>query len=66
MFLIAGCYKQRCLCIRENINIVKSGSKYLNDITKDSNIDKYADLIIEYLDQFKLDYEIEIYKIDSR
>ena len=30
-------------------------NKYLNDVVHDSNLDKYADLIIKYLEQFKLD-----------
>ncbi len=37
----------------DRINKEKGISKYLNDIVKDVNVEKYADLIIEYLDQFK-------------
>ena len=84
MFSIAGCYKPRYFCTRENllaivllakekigesnlldfyidrVNTVRGINKYLNDITKDPNIDKYADLIIEYLDQFKLDFVTQV------
>ncbi len=35
------------------INREKGISKYLKDIVNDKDIDKYADLIIEYLEQFK-------------
>lgn len=37
----------------ERINTKKGISKYLNDIVNDKYIEKYADLVIEYLDQFK-------------
>lgn len=84
MFSIAGGYKPRYFCTRENlvaivrlakekigeinllyfyidrVNRVKGINKYLNDIVKDPNIDKYADLIIEYLDQFKLDFVSQV------
>ena len=84
MFSIAGFYKPRYFCTRENllsivilakekigksnlldfyidrVNTVKGINKYLNDITKDPNIDKCADLIIEYLDQFKLDFVTQV------
>ena len=46
----------------ERVNTTKDISKYLNGVIKDSNIDKYADLIIEYLDQFKIDLVSEIKK----
>lgn len=36
----------------ERINTTKGISKYLNDIIKDDNIGKYADVIIDYLDWF--------------
>ena len=37
----------------ERVNIEKGINKYLKDVVKDKGIDKYADLIIEYLEQFK-------------
>jgi hypothetical protein len=37
----------------ERVNTNKGISKYLNNIIDDKKIDEYADLIIEYLDQFK-------------
>lgn len=37
----------------DRINREKGISKYLKDIVNDKDIDKYADLIIEYLEQFK-------------
>ena len=44
----------------DRINRSKGISKYLADIVKDKNIDKYADLIIEYLDQFKPNFVLNI------
>ena len=46
----------------DRINRSKGISKYLADIVKDKNIDKYADLIIEYLDQFKPNFVSNIKK----
>lgn len=37
----------------DRVNQEKGISKYLKDIINDKDIDKYADLIIEYLEQFK-------------
>lgn len=37
----------------ERINTKKGINKYLIDIVDDENIDEYADLIIDYLNQFK-------------
>lgn len=37
----------------DRVNREKGISKYLKDIVNDKDIDKYADLIIEYLEQFK-------------
>ena len=37
----------------DRVNQEKGISKYLKDIVNDKDIDKYADLIIEYLEQFK-------------
>lgn len=39
----------------DRVNETKGINKYLADIVNDPNLDKYADLIIEYLDQFKPD-----------
>lgn len=39
----------------ERINTTKKVRKYLNDIARDKNIEYYADVILEYLDQFKPD-----------
>ena len=40
----------------DRVNTVAGINKYLNKIVKDENIDKYADVIIEYLEQFKPNY----------
>lgn len=37
----------------ESVNTKKGISKYLADVVNDKNIDEYADLIIDYLEQFK-------------
>lgn len=37
----------------ERINTKKGIIKYLKDVVNDKNIDEYADLIMDYLDQFK-------------
>ena len=37
----------------DRINREKGISKYLKDIVNDKNVDKYAGLIIEYLEQFR-------------
>lgn len=37
----------------ERINTKKGISKYLADVVNDTNIDEYANLIIDYLNQFK-------------
>ena len=84
MFSIAGIYKPRYFCSRENlesivllakekigssnllafyverVNQVKGINKYLAEIVNDYNLDRYADIIIEYLGQFKLDFVSEI------
>lgn len=89
LFSIAGGYKPRYFCSRENlfaivllakektcesnlldfyverVNTEKGINKYLKDIVKNPNIDKFADLIIEYLDQFKLDFVAQIKKHKS-
>ena len=84
LFSIAGIYKPRYFCSRENlesivllakekigssnllafyierVNRTKRINKYLEEVVNDSNLDRYADLIIEYLGQFKLDFVSEI------
>jgi len=37
----------------ERVNTKKGISKYLKDIANDENIEKYANIVIEYLEQFK-------------
>lgn len=37
----------------ERVNEARGISKYLRSLVKDVNIEKYADLIIDYLEQFK-------------
>lgn len=49
----------------ERINTRKGISKYLKDLVEDPNLDKYADLILEYLDQFRPSF-IEDLKYDSQ
>jgi len=84
LFSMAGVYKPRYFCSRENllsivllakekigtsnllafyidrVNQTKGINKYLEDVVNDSNLDKYANLIIKYLEQFKLDLVSEI------
>ena len=49
----------------DRINREKWISKYLKDIVNDKNVDKYADLIIEYLEQFKPKF-VDNLKKDNR
>lgn len=44
----------------ERVNQSKGIIKYLKDIVNDSNLDKWANLIIEYLEQFKPDLVSEV------
>ena len=44
----------------DRVNTKKGINKYLKDIIKDKNIDQYANLIIEYLEQFKPNFVSEI------
>ena len=39
-----------------NINPYKGVKKYFKNVLESSNLYKYADLIIDYLEQFKLDF----------
>lgn len=50
----------------DRINTEPGISKYLSDIVNDSNIDDYASLIIEYLDQFKADFVGELKSYDKK
>ena len=49
----------------DRVNKEKGISKYLKDIVNDKNVDKYADLIIEYLEQFRPKF-VENLKKDNR
>lgn len=49
----------------DRVNKEKGISKYLKDIVNDENVDKYADLIIEYLEQFKPKF-VEDLKKDNK
>ena len=49
----------------DRVNKEKGISKYLKDIVNDKNVDKYADLIIEYLVQFRPKF-VENLKKDNR
>lgn len=40
----------------DRVNTVKGINKYLSHIVEDKNLEKYADLILGYLDQFKPDF----------
>lgn len=44
----------------ESINTKKGIIKYLKDVVNDKNIDEYADLIIDYLEQFKPKFVLEL------
>lgn len=49
----------------DRVNKEKGINKYLNEVVKDPNLDKYADLIISYLEQFKLDLVSQVKKHNS-
>ena len=49
----------------DRVNKEKGISKYLKDVVNDKNVDKYADLIIEYLEQFRPKF-VENLKKDNR
>ncbi len=49
----------------DRVNREKGISKYLKDVVNDENVDKYADLIIEYLEQFRPKF-VENLKKDNR
>ena len=50
----------------DRINETKGINKYLKEIVNDEKIDKYADLIIEYLEQFKPRFIDELKKYDKK
>ena len=50
----------------ERLNTTKNISKYLNDVIKSESIDIYADLILDYLDQFKPKFVTEIKQCDKK
>lgn len=37
----------------KRVNTVQGVSKYLNNLADDENIDKFADIILDYLNSFK-------------
>lgn len=49
----------------DRVNQEKGISKYIKDIVNDENVEKYADLIIEYLEQFKPKF-VENLKKDNK
>ena len=49
----------------DRVNQEKGINKYLKDIVNDENVDKYVDLIIEYLEQFKPKF-VERLKEDNK
>lgn len=89
LFSIAGGYKPRYFCTRENllavmllakekvgnsnllefyvdrVNKEKGINKYLKDVVISDELDNYADIIISYLDSFKIDLVSEIKKHNS-
>lgn len=50
----------------DRINSQKGINKYLSKIINDDKLDKYADLIIEYLEQFKPKFIDEVKKNDEK
>ena len=44
----------------DRVNKTKGINKYLNNVVNDSDLDKYADLILSYLEQFKVDLVSEL------
>ena len=47
----------------DRVNEVKGINKYLKEVLNDKELNKYADTIIEYLNQFKPSFIIDIKKI---
>lgn len=50
----------------DRINTEPGISKWLSDIVNDEKIDEYADLILEYLDQFKPRFVEDLKKYDKK
>ena len=50
----------------ERINTKKGISKYLADVVNDKNLDEYADLIIDYLEQFRPKFVEELKKYNKK
>ena len=50
----------------DRINTEKNVTKYFKNVIYDENIEKYADLIIEYLDQFKPRFVESLKKQDKK
>lgn len=50
----------------DRINRTKGINKYLKQVVNDKNIDKYADLIIEYLEQFRPSFIDDFKKYDEK
>ena len=50
----------------ERINTKKGINKYLTDVVNDKNVDKYADLIVDYLEQFRPKFVEELKKYNKR
>ena len=48
------------------LNEKKGINKYFRDLFDDANLDKYADLIIEYLDQFKPRFIEDIKRYENK
>ena len=50
----------------ERINTQKGISKYLKDIVNDKNACKYADIIIDFLEQFRPKFIEELKRYDEK
>lgn len=50
----------------DRVNTRKGINKYFKKIINDENLDKYSDLIIEYLDQFKPKFVDDLYYNDKK
>ena len=50
----------------ERLNTKKGINKYFNNVFNDTNLEKHADLIIEYLEQFKPNFIENIKKYENK
>ena len=50
----------------ERLNTKKGINKYFNNVFNDSNLEKHADLIIEYLERFKPNFIENIKKYENK